>query len=445
MKVSKALAAFLVAASLSTPSGAEAAAKTLKLSLKEAISMARENNSTIKAARSRVDQAEGRIVQSRKSYLPTVTLSENFVRTNDPLNVFGIKLMQTNVVAGDLFNMNTMAVSDKLNEADPISDFNTSLQLMQPIFNRDGAIGRGMARKAKVAEQYMTARTEETIELYVSKAYYGMMLALRNITAIDQSIATMQRHSSEAGRAFNAGMLPKSDKLSTDVRLAELREQKLMLQDGVKEAKDALRVLLNLEADVNIEPTGTFAVDAALPSLKASSTRSDLMAMETYRQLAEEQGEMASAARLPRLNAFARTDHHTADFDKDGSSWMVGLNMQWQIFDGMAVSGKVQEAKAREREARYSYEAAKSNSAAEVAKALRSMKTAKERIAVAGQSLDGAKVSLDYIGEQYRTGKAMTFELLMREGAYTYAKMRLNQAKYDYAVAKSELAYYGAK
>jgi outer membrane protein len=438
MKVSKALAAFLVAASLSAPSGAEAAAKTLKLSLKEAITMARENNSTIKAARSRVDQAEGRIVQSRKSYLPTLTLSETYMRTNDPLNVFGVKLMQTTVQQADFY-------APSLNEADPISDFNTSLQLMQPIYNRDGAIGRGMARKAKVAEQYMTARTEETIDLYVSKAYYGMMLALRNITAIDQSIATMQRHSTEAGRAFNSGMLPKSDKLSTDVRLAELREQKMMLQDGVKEAKDALRVLLNLEAGVNIEPTGTFRVDAAIPSVAASSTRSDLMAMETYRQLAEEQGEMASAAGLPRLNAFARTDHHTADFDKDGSSWMVGLNMQWQIFDGMAISGKVQEAKAREREARYSYEAAKSSSAAEVAKALRSMKTARERIAVAGQSLEEAKVSLDYIGEQYRTGKAMTFELLMREGAYTYAKMRLNQAKYDYAVAKSELAYYGAK
>ncbi|KZK74672.1 MAG: transporter [Pelodictyon luteolum] len=439
MKVSKALAAFLVAASLSTPSGAEAAAKTLKLSLKEAITMAREKNSTIKAARSRVDQAEGRIVQSRKSYLPSVTLSETYFRTNDAGAVLVGKLQQN--IANPAVDFGVEA----LNNPDPISDFNTSLQLMQPIYNRDGAIGRGMARKAKVAEQYMTARTEETIDLYVSKAYYGMMLALRNITAIDQSIATMQRHSTEAGRAYNSGMLPKSDKLSTDVRLAELREQKMMLQDGVKEAKDALRVLLNLEADVNIEPTGTFSVDAALPSVAASSTRSDLMAMETYRQLAEEQGEMASAAGLPRLNAFARADHHTADFDKDGSSWMVGLNMQWQIFDGMAISGKVQEAKAREREARYSYEAAKSNSAAEVAKALRSMKTAKERIAVAGQSLEEAKVSLDYIGEQYRTGKAMTFELLMREGAYTYAKMRLNQAKYDYAVAKSELAYYGAK
>mgnify|MGYP001806964332 CR=1 FL=1 len=36
----------------------------------------------------------------------------------------------------------------------------------------------------------------------------------------------------------------------------------------------------------------------------------------------------------------------------------------------------------------------------------------------------------------------MTMELLMREQAFTYAKMRLNQAAFDYNVAKSELEYY---
>ncbi|RTY39487.1 TolC family protein [Chlorobium phaeovibrioides] len=441
MKVFKALAAVLVAASLCAPSGAEAAQKTLKLSLPDAISMARENNNTIKAAKSRVEQAEGRIVQSRQSYLPSLTLSENFVRTNDPLNVFGIKLMQTNVNPETDFG-------PTLNEADPISDFNTSLQLMQPIFNRDGAIGRGMAKKAKVAEEFMTARTEETIDLYVSKAYYGLMLAQYNIVAVDKSIATMKRHSAEAEKAFRAGMLPKSDKLSTEVRLAELREQKMMLEDGAKNAVDALSVLLDLEEGVQVEPTGALAVDAEIPSfadVAVEGDRSDLRAMETYRELAEKQGDMARAGRIPRLNAFARADNHTADFDTDGSSWMVGMSLEWKIFDGMAISGKVQEAKAREREARYSYDAAKSNSVAEVARAIRSMRTAKERVGVAGQALEEAKVSLDYIGGQYRTGKAMTFELLMREGAYTYAMMRLNQAKFDYCVAKSELTYYGAK
>ena len=90
----------------------------------------------------------------------------------------------------------------------------------------------------------------------------------------------------------------------------------------------------------------------------------------------------------------------------------------------------------------YNYEAAKSGSIAEVEKSKRSLKTARARIDVARKSLEEARASLDYISAQFKTGMAMTFELLMREQAHTYAKLRLNQAKYDYCMAKSELAYY---
>ncbi len=116
--------------------------------------------------------------------------------------------------------------------------------------------------------------------------------------------------------------------------------------------------------------------------------------------------------------------------------------MQWNIFDGDATAGRILEAKAQQREAMYSYEAAKSNSLAEVAQARRSLKTARERIDVASKSLEAAKVSLQYIGKQYKSGMAMTFELLMSEQAHSYAKLRLNQATYDYCVSRSELEYY---
>ena len=90
----------------------------------------------------------------------------------------------------------------------------------------------------------------------------------------------------------------------------------------------------------------------------------------------------------------------------------------------------------------FNLDAARSGSVADVERSLRSMRTAQARIAVAEKSIEESRVSLAYIGSQFRTGMAMTFELLMREQAHTYAKMRLNQAKYDFCVAKSELAYY---
>ena len=438
MKVYKALVACCVAGALGSPLQARASDKAMKLSLSDAISLARDNNYTIKAARSKVDQAEARIVQSRQSYLPKVTLSETFVVTNDPGAALVLKLQQNIVQQSDF-------MPEKLNNADVINDFNTSIQVMQPVYNADAAIGRQLAFTAKKAQEYMSTRTGESIVLQVTRVYYGLILARKNIDAVEQSIKTMQAHSNEAAKGFRAGLLPKSDKLSTDVRLSELLEQKMMLHDEIKNASDALNVLLHLDAGVAIIPTGDLVIDSVLPSgsdKAVSENRSDLKALETWRQVAILQDDMIRASKRPRLNAFLQTNLHSNNIFSGGSSWALGMNMQWNIFDGMATDGRIQEAKAQEREAMYNYEAAKSGSIAEVEKSMRSLTTARARIAVAQKSLEEAKVSLDYISSQFKTGMAMTFELLMREQAYTYAKMRVNQAKFDYCMAKSELAYY---
>ncbi len=438
MKVYKALIVFCVAGSFVSPLKAKAGETTIKLSLSDAITMARQNNSSIKASRSRIDQAEARVVQTRQVSLPKVTLSETFMVTNDPGAALVFKLQQKSLLNSDFD-------APKMTNPNVINDFNTSLQVMQPVFNADAAIGSTIATTAKKAEEHMAVRTEDTIRFQVSKVSYGLILARKNIEAVEQSIKTMQGHSNEAAKAFSAGLMTKSDKLSAEVRLSELQEQKLMLRDAIKDATDALKVMLHLDSSVVIVPTGDLLVDGVVAGSENNvvpENRADLKALETSRQIAGYQADMARASRLPRVNAFLQTNLHSDNIFSGGSSWALGMNVQWNIFDGLSSVGRIQEAKAQEREAMYNLENARSSSIAEVDKSFRSMRTAKARITVAQKSIEESKVSLDYIGSQYKTGMAMTFELLMREQAYTYAKMRLNQATYDYCVSKSELEYY---
>jgi outer membrane protein TolC len=440
MKVSRRFFALLVAG-LAVSAQAEAA--TMKLSLNEALQMAREHNSSIKAARSRVSQADARIVQSMQAYLPKVKFSETFVHTTDPGANLVFKLQQ------EIANPQTDFAPAALNHPPAITDFQTTVEVVQPLVNVDAMIGRSVAKSARRAQQFMADRAVESIELNVKKAYYGLILGRKNVAAIEQSIGIMQGYSKEASKGYKAGLLTKSDKLSTDVRLSELREQKLMMENEIRNAEDALRTMLSLKGDERIVPTGDLLVDAKVPSSvtnASSAGRSDLKALEAYEDVTGYQHDMARAQWLPRLNAFAQQNWHEANlFGTEGSSWTVGLNMQWNLFDGMATYGKVQEAKAQQLEAKYNYEAAKDQSSMEINKARRAMITSVERVAVARKSLEEARVSFDFIGEQYRTGMAMTFELLMREGAFTYAKMRINQAKFDYCIAKSELDYFSGR
>ncbi len=437
----------LLIAGFATCSQADAA--TMRLSLDDALKMARERNTMLKAQRAKNDQADARIVQSKQAYLPKVTLSETLLHSNDPGAVLVGKLQQESAY----YNLGIMDMGDfslhNLNHPSAITDFHTSLQVQQPIYNRDAIIGGKMARSARKAQGFMTDRAVENIDLNVKKAFYGLILAKKNLDATEQSIRIMQGYSSEAASGYAVGLVTKSDKLSTEVRLAELRDQKLQIQDAIKNAQDALRTMLALGPDDTVQPVGDLKVDVKLPASAAKANadgRSDLKALEAFQEVTGYQHDMARAQYLPRVNAFAQQNWHDNSFlGTEGSSWTIGLNVQWNIFDGMATKGKVQEAKAQALEAQYNYQAAKEQSDMEIAVARRALVTSRERIALTQKSLEAAKVSFDFIGEQFRTGMAMTFELLMREQAWTWAKMRLNQAKYDYCIAKSELEYYSAR
>lgn len=412
----------------------------MRITLEEALEIAGKNNYALKAAQARVEQAEARYVQSRKAFLPKVTLSETFVATDDPASVFTYKLRQ------GIINPATDFSANALNNPDAASNFQTAIEVQQPLYNRDAIIGRAAASADRKSVVHMLQRTGDAIALEVKKTYYGLILAKKNLHAVNSSISTMKAHDRQAQEAYQKGLITKSDKLSTAVRLSELAEQKMIIQDEITTAEDGLRFLLGLGSETAIDPVdgldvASVAIPDGEPGLKVE--RADLKALEARLEAAGHQYEMAKAQWLPRVNAFVQQNWNDDDFaGLVNHNWMFGVNLQWTVFDGYASIGKSREAKAGEMEVRYAYEEAKEKGVYEIRNAYRMLRTAKARIRVAEQSLREAKVSLDFIGERYRSGLAMTFELLGREQAYTYARMRLNKAKYDFIIAKSELDYY---
>jgi len=411
----------------------------LRLSLEQALEIASKNNYSLKAARARVERAEARSIQAGRPYLPTVTLSETMVYTNDPAAAFTYKLRQGKIRQSDFDPA-------KLNNPDGIADFQLGLEVRQPILNIDADKGRLESRASRKSAEYQLERAGDNIAFEVKKTYFSLVLARNNLQAVKRSINTMRGHDREAEKAYKKGLINRSDRYSTAVRLAELKEQQMIIEDDIRTASDALRHMLRLEGETDIVPVDGLqsrGVSGALADDTPVSERADLKALEANSEAAGYRYEMVKAGSLPRVNAFLQTSLNDDFFPGlDEHSWTLGLNMSWTIYDGGRQPGREQEAKASELESRYAYEEARDRSRFEVRHALRSISTAKSRIAVAGNALKEAGLSLDYTGERYRSGMAMTFELLGREQAYTFAQMRLNKARYDLIVAESLLEYY---
>jgi len=99
-----------------------------QLSLDQAIETALKNHPNLKAADSQVDAAQANILKSNSGFLPKVTLSETWSRTDNPLMVLGTKLNQEMVTPSD-FDPAVM------NDPDTMSNYNTRISVMQPLFN----------------------------------------------------------------------------------------------------------------------------------------------------------------------------------------------------------------------------------------------------------------------------------------------------------------------
>ena len=63
--------------------------------------------------------------------MPNINVSNTSTFTNNPLNAFGFKLLQESVSVPD-FN------PDLLNDPGQVENFNTRIELLQPLINIDG-------------------------------------------------------------------------------------------------------------------------------------------------------------------------------------------------------------------------------------------------------------------------------------------------------------------
>ena len=97
------------------------------LTLDAAVETALDDNPEVTAARARTDAAATRLEGGKSHRMPKIGLSESFVYTNNPAEVFAFTLNQ------GLFDMGEFFMADP-NDPDPLSTFITRVDLELPIY-----------------------------------------------------------------------------------------------------------------------------------------------------------------------------------------------------------------------------------------------------------------------------------------------------------------------
>jgi outer membrane protein TolC len=409
------------------------------LTLDQAMATAIRNNPGLKAADAQIEIAEAGVLKSASGFLPKVTVSETWSKTDNPLMVFGTKLNQEIVSQGD-FNPSVM------NQPEAISNYNTRIGVTQPVFNGGKEyVGRAQAKLARDASLQERERARQETVYNVIRAYYGVLLAKEHHKVALQSIETSAANLKLAEARYKAGAVLQSDLLRAKVQYAEVREMLTRSENGMKLAAAGLNFAMGVPQTASYEITGSLSpqelqagIDESIS--QAAAKRPDLIAMDLNRRNAEKSVAQARTDYLPSLNLMGQVDWNSERIaGDDARSWAVMAVFQWNLFDGLVTRSKVKEAAATSSRMKSLEEQTRAAAQLQVRQAYYSMTASLERMAATASSVQEAEEGLRIVQKRYETGMTPFVDVLGAENALIRARTNGLQAVYDNNIAAAEL------
>jgi len=412
-----------------------------ELSLDAAVSAALTNNPEVTAARERAAAAEKRLDGGKSHRLPKIGLSESFVYTNNPAEVFALTLNQGR------FDMEEFFLSDP-NNPDPLSTFKTTVDFELPIYTGGKLSARvGQAEAMATAEDYFLAHTREKVVFETMTAYVNLAKAREHRNLLEEARSTTAEHVRLAERYAAEGLILDADVLQARVYLSEMDESLTQATNAARLAQAALNFQMGADQTLPrtlapLSPAAPVVGDVTGWITAAIEDRRDLAAAR--RQL--EAGRLEEKATRPGyfpeiavLGNYSLYDDKL--FGSNGHSGSVMAVARINLLGG----GSNTAARAAARHEATSFEADirrfEEGVRLEVQQAWQDLNTAGIRHATAKSTLKAAEEAARVRESRFKQGLDKMIDLLDAETGLREAEMREMVARYDIALDTNRLRY----
>lgn len=408
-----------------------------ELTFREAVAVVLEHNHELRALRSSAQAAQAGIGAARGWLLPRLTFEERFLRTTNPGYAFMTKLNQERIEAPD-FN------PARLNSPDPISDFQTSLTVEQPLYTRKGFIGLEMSRADARARQEEVLRKEEEVVFRLVQAVVSLRTVRAFAGAADQAVAEAREHARLAEIRHLNGLGQYADVLRAATARSEAEQRKINAEKNVQVARRALGLLLGREGDEDVREEIPLLPRRALEEhTRNALSRRDLVSAGIREENARKNIKMAEAGYFPYIGvggAYAWNDH-SRPLGSEGNNWQVSAFLRWDLFDGGKREYERIKAKHEAVGAKEQTEALRKAAAFEVYEAYLGVDEADRHVELARQGLMSAEEGKRLVRIRYENGLSPLVDLLSVQAGVEQARANLAAREGGGCLAAARLAF----
>jgi outer membrane protein TolC len=400
------------------------------LTLRQAVSRAVADSPEARIAAARIAAAEGLLTQARAAFEPQVRLESGYIRTDRPVNVFGMAL-----------NQHSFSSSLDFNDVPDADNWAASAQLTWPLYagGRNTA-GRDAALAALNASHHGASIVRQAMTLEVTRTFLMIHKSRALIEAAEAAVVSFDSNLNSARKRLEAGTALKTDALDLEVQLARAREDLARAKNANTLTRQSLAALLGIEAgEVD---AGAGAPQFAAPGAGERAKRPEELAAESMELAAAARVREAASGSKPSVNLFGSVEHNRgSQFDGEGTNYTAGIMAQWDIWDGRRTRGRVHEAEAQLTAAREIVRRQRLALTLEAQQARAALREADERLIVSAQSVQLAGESVKITRERFGTGLSLTSQLIDAETALTAARVRRAEAESDRRLAVAALRH----
>jgi outer membrane protein len=399
----------------------------IRLSLRDAESIALKNNPAISVARLNALASHQVTREARSALLPSAAI-----------NLTGVDSQENSrITAGGLNNPIIFPrAAGGMTLSQLITDFGHTTNLVASV------------RYQEKAQDQNAIATKEDILLAVNQAFYNTLQTAAVLRVAQQTVTSRQTVAEQVGALTRSKLKSDIDLSFANVNLAQAKLLLLDAENNSKAAMAALSAILgypNLRNFTLIEDTETVAsppenVEQLIAD--ALTQRPEILALEFESQSAERLHVAERDQLLPTISALGAVGGAPVR-DDHLSSWYgaVGVNVEIPVFNGFLYTARTREAELRAQAAQERLFDLRNRITRDVRTSWLTATSAYERVDVSQQLLNQAKQALDLAQTRYQLGLGSIVELSQAQLQETQAEIGNVQANYDYRLALSVLKY----
>ncbi|BET67295.1 hypothetical protein ASA1KI_22130 [Opitutales bacterium ASA1] len=401
--------------------------------LDRALETAEAASPDARIARHRIAAATAMLEQASAGRMPQLSLHGGYTQTNDPMAAFGAILGQREFDFALDFN-------------DPGRVDNLRLAATVAYSIYDGGRTSSATSAARLGERAATEQDNATrlrLQAAVVRALLDIRKAHSTVGAVEAGVRAYESALAAAHARADAGRMLRADVLSLEVQLAQTRETLIQARHRKALAERAFLFVVGIESTG--DPVVLVDEDPALarirlPDTASAAARPELLALEAARDAAARSVEGARGMRRPAVNAFASIQHDRGwETDGSGDSWIAGVAVDMNVFDGGAARGRIRAAEAALAEAEENLRRTRLAIVLEVEQARLTHEQALARIEVARSSVGQARESAGLSRARFEEGALEASDLIGVETRLIEAEMREAVALADERIALADL------